>query len=685
MRYGEIMRGTKTRTNSIPAFLIHLLLLLASVTFSANALADPQIVQPSAGSTLSGSAQTFAWNSDGADVEQFWLYVGTTAGGRDIANSGDLGKDTEYDVIGIPVDGSTIHTRLWYYSSDRWFYVDSSYTAANLDVDVSTPTMDSPANNSELAGASVEFKWSDNNTLVNFWWIYLGTTKGGADLYNSGQALRTQNSVTLNDLPVNGGPIYARLWFRTAADGWQYADSMYRANDGSTDGGTDGSSDGGTDGSSDGGTDGSSDGGTDGSSDGGTDGSSDGDGGSDGGTDGGGDFKDIPLVSEITGVQPMTGIVLWTTSHNGSLLKTSSEYVQLEYAYLDPSKTVIGEGNYDWSSLETTLEAVRSRGKQMVLRFAYVFPGQTTNVPNYIKSLPGYNETSGITEGRQTYFPDWSNEALQKAHIDLYTAFAERYDNDPRIAFLQVGFGLWSEYHIYEPGVRLGVNFPSKAFQAKFLNHMDNVFDTLQWSVSIDAGVQSVSAFQSGSSVMNLDFGVFDDSFMHKEHGSYNQAMWNHFSYPERYKKSVHGGEFSYYTSFDQQNVLNPEGIHGRTFADQSAKFHISYMIGNDQPGYQSNERIREAGLSTGYRFKVTSFQASSNESKVTVTNTGVAPIYYDAFVTVNDVAATSSLKGLLPGASADFTIAAGGSNPVLSIEADRLVDGQRIEFEANL
>jgi len=632
MRGVKIMRNSESRCTRIPAFVMHLLLLLVSVTFSANALADPQIVSPSAGSTLSGSAQTFTWNFDGVDVEKAWLYVGTTAGGRDIANSGDLGRGTSYSVIGIPVNGATIHARFWYYSASRWFYKDSSYSAANLDVNVSTPSLNSPANNSELPGASVNFNWSNNNTPVNYWWLYIGTSQGGKNLYDSGPALRAQTSVSVNNLPVNGGPVYARLWFRTAANGWQYTDSKFSTSSGS-----------------------------------------------------GSEFRDIPLVSNITSVQPMTGIVLWATGHNNSLLKTSSEYVQLEYAYLDPSKTVVGEGNYDWSSLEATLNAVSGRGKQMVLRFAYAFPGQTTNVPNYIKALPGYNETSGITEGRRTYFPDWSNAALQKAHIDLYTAFANRYDDDPRIAFLQVGFGLWSEYHIYQPGVRLGVNFPSKAFQTKFLNHMDTIFDTLQWSVSIDAGVQSVSAFQSGSSLMNLDFGVFDDSFMHQNHGAYNQSMWNHFNYPQRYKKSVLGGEFSYYTTFDQQNVLNREGIHGRKFADQSAKFHISYMIGNDQPNYQSNERIKEAGLSTGYRFKITSFQASDSESKITVKNTGVAPIYYDAFVTVNNVAATSSLKGLLPGASADFTIAAGGPNPILSIEADRLVDGQRIEFEANL
>ena len=33
-------------------------------------------------------------------------------------------------------------------------------------------------------------------------------------------------------------------------------------------------------------------------------------------------LSDIPLQSQITKVQPMTGIVLWADSHNSSVLKT---------------------------------------------------------------------------------------------------------------------------------------------------------------------------------------------------------------------------------------------------------------------------------------------------------------------------------------------------------------------------
>ncbi len=297
------MRRGKIHRRGIRAFFIHVLLLLATAAFSANALANPKFLQPSDGSTLSGSELTFTWSLNGTatKVDRWWLYVGTSIGARDIANSGDLGLETEYDVIGIPVDGSKVHARLWYHDSRRWYYIDSSFTAANLDIDVTTPAMISPADSSELAGAKVNFEWQGNNTPVNYWWLYLGSRKGGKDIYDSGPSIRTQTSVTVDQLPVDGSSVYARLWFRTGLNGWQYADTKYVSGDGGTDGGsTDGGSDGGsTDGGSDGGsTDGGSDGGsTDGGSDGGsTDGGSDGgstDGGSDGGSTDGGDDTDV--------------------------------------------------------------------------------------------------------------------------------------------------------------------------------------------------------------------------------------------------------------------------------------------------------------------------------------------------------------------------------------------------------
>jgi hypothetical protein len=82
---------------------------------------------------------------------------------------------------------------------------------------------------------------------------------------------------------------------------------------------------------------------------------------------------------------------------------------------------------------------------------------------------------------------------------------------------------------------------------------------------------------------------------------------------------------------------------------------------------------------------QITAFEVSPRAARITVSNTGVAPIYYDAFVAVNGIRAKDSLKGLLPGESRRFDVASGGANAKLEIECDRLVPGQRIGFQADL
>lgn len=398
------------------------------------------------------------------------------------------------------------------------------------------------------------------------------------------------------------------------------------------------------------------------------------------------EFIDIPVQSSITKVQPMTGIVLWADSHNGTPLKTSDEFVQLEFSYLRPSDVVIGDDLYDWTSFESLLEEIRTRGKQAIVRWYYAYPGKTTTgVPAYIKDYADYKETLEQSEGQDTAFPDWSHKELQEAHLDFYTAFAERYDEDPRIAFLQVGFGLWGEYHIYDPEVRLGENFPSKDYQRQFARHLDSVFETLPWSISIDAGFEANSPYSEDAQLRSLEFGLFDDSFMHEEHADYNAEVWSTLEHETRYSHSPHGGELSYYSDYDQQHALDAEGMYGRTYEELSAKFHITYMIGNDQPDYQDNQRIKEAGLANGYRFAIREFKASPSSSRVTIQNTGIAPIYYDAYVAVDGVRASTSLKGLLPEQSIEVEVAAGGENPSLSIESDHILDTQEIQFIADL
>ncbi|MFK7889224.1 MAG: DUF1996 domain-containing protein [Granulosicoccus sp.] len=201
------------------------LLILISLLIPVASFAAPGIVSPSASEPLSGTRQTFNWTADDVSVDSWWLYVGSAPGGSDIANSGNLGSNTQFELGGLPVDGSAVHVRLWYFSADRWGFVDVLYQAASID-EISQPRILSPAGGSVLTGG-VQFQWSDNNTSVNYWWLYAGTAIGRRDLYNSGPALRTRTSITVDEFSADGSDIYVRLWFRTQADGWRFTDSVY--------------------------------------------------------------------------------------------------------------------------------------------------------------------------------------------------------------------------------------------------------------------------------------------------------------------------------------------------------------------------------------------------------------------------------------------------------------------------
>ena len=395
------------------------------------------------------------------------------------------------------------------------------------------------------------------------------------------------------------------------------------------------------------------------------------------------DLNRIPLQSKVENVQPMTGIVLWNT--NGRSI-TAKDKIQLEYSYMLYNDVCKEQGVFDWTPMDKLLEEVASRGHQAVVRFRYTYVGQQCAVPDYIKEWPGYEETVGKSEGRTTYFPDWRCEELQRFHLEFHKKFAERYDSDPRLAFVQTGFGLWAEYHIYDGPCKIGRTFPSKDFQETFFKEMQNYFKETTWSISIDAADSFYSPLKAKKELLDIRFGNFDDSFMHETHHEYNRDCWMFFG-EDRYKIAPRGGEFSYYSDYDQRHCLDKEGMYGRTFESQVEEYHMTYILGNDQPGYQSMDRIKEASMSMGYRFAVKDYRQKGDEAAVLIANVGVAPIYRDAYVEVGGVKGEYSLKNLMPGEEVWIHFKGSGisAQSVPEIVCGHLVPGQKIEYEADV
>ena len=418
-------------------------------------------------------------------------------------------------------------------------------------------------------------------------------------------------------------------------------------------------------------------------------------------------WQRVPMSRQITHPQPMTGLVLWPDEAEDRQA-TYGESIQLEFSYCLPCKVVTGceaDGTilYDWSSFDQLLDEVAARGHQLVARFRYEYPSGkdvdgkkgTTAVPEYIKERSDYHETYSNNPGGDgpTYYADWSNAELQRFTLQFYSDFAARYVHDARLAFLEVGFGHWAEYHIYGTTLQLGVNFPSKEYQKQFFLHMNNIADGLPWLVSIDASDDEYSPVVDDVTLMALPFGLFDDSFMHKDHeigtaDGYNEECWNAIGQGTRWQQGVCGGEISYYKSSDQKNFLNPAGMYGHTWEEQAAKYHITFMIANDAPGstYGTAERFREASMATGYHFVVKDCQTDGTATRLLVTNEGIAPIYRDAWFAVGSIRSDQSLSGLLPGAELWLQISAPLTDPdALQIVSDAILSSQDIEFEASV
>lgn len=111
----------------------------------------------------------------------------------------------------------------------RWVGFDAIKVFRKVDRRMemkSKPVLTSPPPGSTLRGSTATFSWTAGGGVTAYW-LYVGTTLGNGDLYNSNQLSATTLSRTAYYLPTDGRTIYVRLWWYTAS-GWSYADSSFR-------------------------------------------------------------------------------------------------------------------------------------------------------------------------------------------------------------------------------------------------------------------------------------------------------------------------------------------------------------------------------------------------------------------------------------------------------------------------
>lgn len=231
--------------------------------------------------------------------------------------------------------------------------------------------------------------------------------------------------------------------------------------------------------------------------------------------------------------------------------------------------------------------------------------------------------------GDRKYWPadmqsdDYSSEQFQKRVLRLIERLGRCWDNDPRVAFVEMGiFGKWGEHHSPSATAEMQ-KIAGDAFAAAFKN-------------------KKVSVRHNWEEFSTHPFGVYWDSWAH-----YDQ-MWPHgksikrINDDGRYFVNYVGGEVAYdWGNGDIQPGSSPTASvaeeNHRNFVISSIRWlhctQLRWIENYDQNNLEAVNGAEEIQKAFGYRFELSEVRFSLNDSlnvEFDVINTGSAPFYYD-------------------------------------------------------
>src|SRR5713101_3979978 len=164
---GAILEPSHYMTRALRLLTLALCVLTLSRPAGADTL-TASLTYPANGAVNANMSQPITWTTV-ANVQAYYLYVGTTAGAKDLVNTGAI-QSTSYLASGLP-GGQTLYARVWAKVGGVWRYTDSTFSAAS-SVPM-TATITYPANGAVDANMSQPIAWT---TVANVqaYYLYVG-------------------------------------------------------------------------------------------------------------------------------------------------------------------------------------------------------------------------------------------------------------------------------------------------------------------------------------------------------------------------------------------------------------------------------------------------------------------------------------------------------------------------------
>lgn len=343
-------------------------------------------------------------------------------------------------------------------------------------------------------------------------------------------------------------------------------------------------------------------------------------------TGSGNDGNDKITLEEIEDVlpNPFKGFAPWI-GNNNPVYESKLQQATFGWRDLEPN-----QGQYNWSHLERNWGDIASTGKRVGFRVAAEIPGSGQNdTPQWLIDQ-GVEMRPYSIDGQEGFAPDWDDSLFLAAHHDFILALGERYDSDPRVAWIDIGsYGFWGEWHVW-------LNQSLAATQSSKKSILDDYFEafpTKHKVIAFDDNYATEYVTDNGGGIRNDCLGTTDGNDWYLESlnsidPTLNDRVWKTAIITGEFCGSSYGAQIGTTDRFD----LN------YAFIQQTHWSYIGSAGGAIQPQNEQHQaNLDKLHKKLGYRFvlrNVTHIKSIAKGSSLAITvsveNKGVAPFYYD-------------------------------------------------------
>ncbi|MDW8372318.1 MAG: Calx-beta domain-containing protein, partial [Planctomycetota bacterium] len=335
---------------------------------------------------------------------------------------------------------------------------------------------------------------------------------------------------------------------------------------------------------------------------------------------------------------------LYLARYPSRLPPASDTYTRYTWRQLETAP-----GVFDFSIIDQDLANAAAAGRKHAFRvYCVTDAGQTVGVPQYI-----VDQGLGQWGSGGVYVPFWNDSRVISAMQRLMQALGQRYDNDPRLSFIDFGlYGRWGEWHM--AGLDSWLPRASLATRKQLVDIVVAAFPNTIKVMIPDSGETDGTLGQAFRYALEKDpkIGIRKDNLGNEwfdQEAGYTEIA---AVLADRWKTAPFVTEFYGDWGTDLDRAL-----------EQALRHHVSLIGANID-----HEKMVVIGQRSGYRYRIASAwwpsEARPGSTAVLTTkwfNDGIAPAYerwnirYELWASSGTQAAyskisTLDLRTLLPG-----------------------------------